>query len=154
MQGSLLGSQLFLLYINNLHRSVKHSKTYPLTDDTNIMQSNKSLDILSKNLNMKSSCKTNKLNLKAKQKSSTWKAWQVCTNISIKSATKNSNSLVRSDMKTLWSWIAGLLFSPLWWGITFLSLYDLQGWLTSDHKEEVVYLTALSLVILRPNCQV
>ena len=38
-------------YINDLHRSVKYSKTYHFADDTNIMQSNKSLDVLSKNLN-------------------------------------------------------------------------------------------------------
>ena len=39
-QGSVLGSLLFL-YINDLHKSVKHSKTYHFADDTNIMQSNK-----------------------------------------------------------------------------------------------------------------
>ena len=49
-QGSVLGSLLFL-YINDLHKSVKHSKTYHFADDTNIMQSNKSLDVLSKNWN-------------------------------------------------------------------------------------------------------
>ena len=50
-QGSVLRPLLFLLYINDLHRSVKYSNTYHFADDTNIMQSNKSLDVLSKNLN-------------------------------------------------------------------------------------------------------
>ena len=35
-QGSALGSLLFL-YINYLHESVKHSKTYHFPDDTNII---------------------------------------------------------------------------------------------------------------------
>ena len=47
----MLGPLLFLLYVNDLNKSVKHSKTYHFTDDTNIMRSNKSLDVLSKNLN-------------------------------------------------------------------------------------------------------
>ena len=47
----MLEPQLFLLYINDLHRSVKHSKIYHSADDTNIIQSNKSVDVLSKNLN-------------------------------------------------------------------------------------------------------
>ena len=50
-QGSVLVPLLFLLYINDLHKSVKHSETYHFADNTNIMQSNKSLDVLSKNLN-------------------------------------------------------------------------------------------------------
>ena len=47
----MLGPLLFLLYVNDLNKSVKHSKTYHFTDDTNIMQSNKPLDVLLKNLN-------------------------------------------------------------------------------------------------------
>ena len=46
LQESMLGPLLFPLYINVLHRSVKHSKTYHFADGTYIMQSNKSLDVL------------------------------------------------------------------------------------------------------------
>ena len=49
--GSVLAPLLFLLCINDLHRSIKHSKTYHFADNTNIIQSNKSLDVISKNLN-------------------------------------------------------------------------------------------------------
>ena len=34
-QGSVLGSLLFVLYINDLHRSIKHSKTYHFADNVN-----------------------------------------------------------------------------------------------------------------------
>ena len=50
-QGSVLAPLPFLLYISDLHRSIKHSKTYHFADDTNIMQPNKSFDVLTKNLN-------------------------------------------------------------------------------------------------------
>ena len=50
-QGSVLAPLSFLLYINDLHRSIKHSKIYHFADDTNIMQPNKSFDVLTKNLN-------------------------------------------------------------------------------------------------------
>ena len=48
--GSVLGPLLFLLCINDLHRSIKHSKTYHFADDSNIIQSNKSLDVISLDL--------------------------------------------------------------------------------------------------------
>ena len=50
-QASVLGPLLFLLYINDLYRSVKHFKINHFADDTNMMASKKSLDVLSKNLN-------------------------------------------------------------------------------------------------------
>ena len=47
-RGSFLGPLLFLIYINNLHKCVKYSKAYHFADDTNILQSGKSLEVLTK----------------------------------------------------------------------------------------------------------
>ena len=47
-RGSVLGPLLFLIYINNLHKCVKYSKAYHFADDTNILQSGKSLEVLVK----------------------------------------------------------------------------------------------------------
>ena len=38
-QGSVLGLLLFLIYINDLHKCIKYSKTYHFADDTSIIQS-------------------------------------------------------------------------------------------------------------------
>ena len=51
-QGSVLGSLLFLLYINDLHVAIKHCKVLHFVDDTNLLIINKSLKKLNKLLNI------------------------------------------------------------------------------------------------------
>ena len=67
-QGSVLGPLLFLIYINDLHQTIKFSKTRHFADDTNLLIKNKSLKQLKKQLNydlskLVSWLKSNKISL-------------------------------------------------------------------------------------------
>ena len=50
-QGSVLGPLLFLVYINDLHKAVKYSTVHHFADDTNLLVTNKNLEIVQKRLN-------------------------------------------------------------------------------------------------------
>ena len=50
-QGPVLGPLLFLICINDLNKCVKYSSIYDLADDT-MLQSNSSLNNLSKDVNL------------------------------------------------------------------------------------------------------
>ena len=69
-QGSVLGPLLFLIYINDLHKAIKYSKTCHFADDTAILYANRSLKQLQKhvNIDLKLLCKwlkANKISLNA-----------------------------------------------------------------------------------------
>ena len=69
-QGSVLGPQLLLIYINNLRKAIQHSSVQHFTDDTNLLFSGKSLKKISKYINhdLKHLCqwlRSNKISLNA-----------------------------------------------------------------------------------------
>ena len=71
-QGSALGPLLFLIYIYDLHQSIRFSKTCHFADDASIIQSNPSLERLSKQVskdlsNLSNWLRTNKLSLIVKK---------------------------------------------------------------------------------------
>ena len=71
-QGLILGSSIFLICLNNLHKSIRFSKTHHFADHTSIIQSNPLLEKLSKQvnkdlLNLSNWLKANKLSLNVKK---------------------------------------------------------------------------------------
>ena len=50
-QGSVLGPILFLIYINDLHMSIKYSSVHHFADDTNLLYTNKLLKKIGSRVN-------------------------------------------------------------------------------------------------------
>ena len=71
-QRSMLGPFLFLVHINDIRNSVRYAKTYHFADDTSVILSSTSLEILSKRINkdlfnLSNWLKANKLSLNVKK---------------------------------------------------------------------------------------
>ena len=69
-QGSVLGSLVFIMFINDLHKSVKHSQILHFADGTNLLYANKSMKKVNKHINHDLSLivqwlRSNKLSLNA-----------------------------------------------------------------------------------------
>ena len=62
LQGSVLGTLLFLIFINDLHVAIKHCKVHHFASDTSLLIINKSLKRLKKLLNIDLKNLTNWLN--------------------------------------------------------------------------------------------
>ena len=84
-KGSILGSFLFLIYINDLHYSIKFCKVYHFADDTNLINFNISIKVINKQVNKDLKTLSNWLN-----------ANKICMNVS-----KTELVLFRSAKKQL-----------------------------------------------------
>ena len=61
-QGSVLGTLLFLIYINDLNTAIKYCKVHYFADDTNLLHTNDSIKKLNKTVNSDLRNLTNWLN--------------------------------------------------------------------------------------------
>ena len=50
-QGSVLGPLFFVIYILDLHKAIQHYKVHPFADDTNLFDTNNSVENLNKLVN-------------------------------------------------------------------------------------------------------